>query len=260
MPWVKRGRRSASFAPQFWPDRCCLRSRVGAKAPSRRASAAEAATASVPSKCAWTEWPTCRFAATRVTSRPRAACPQSGCACSVTSRCPAIPTTSASRVSMDAAGNTCSRTRLPTTAWRSSALKIIAMAWKVTPATSSGVAETTTVATGTAAGGTITGMAAAVGAATVAAISTPTAPGWRQRPVEQQLGSQLPEQHSQQGQVADRWGERFVQRQPEPETGGLLRDDGRQGNFNYHCTMNPSGNVADSNYNWTSGNFNPQPR
>jgi len=32
----------------------------------------------------------------------------------------------------------------------------------------------------------------------------------------------------------------------------------RQGNLTYHCTMHPNGNVADSSYNLTSGNFNPQ--
>lgn len=40
--------------------------------------------------------------------------------------------------------------------------------------------------------------------------------------------------------------------------GNARGSNGRQGNFNYHCTMNPGGNVADSSYNWTSGNFNPQ--
>src|SRR5580700_1608070 len=113
---------------------------------------------------------------TRVTSRPRAACPRSGCACNVTSRCRAIPTTFASRVSMDAAGNTCSKTRLPTTAWRSSALKIIAAAWKAIPATSSGTVETITAPRGTVAGGTITGTAAVVGAEAVAAGILPLHP------------------------------------------------------------------------------------
>ena len=42
--------------------------------------------------------------------------------------------------------------------------------------------------------------------------------------------------------------------------GNARGNNGRQGNFNYHCTMHPGGNVADSNYNWTSGNFNPQPQ
>lgn len=34
------------------------------------------------------------------------------------------------------------------------------------------------------------------------------------------------------------------------------------GNINYHCTMHPNGNVADSNYNLTGGNLpgTPQPR
>ena len=42
--------------------------------------------------------------------------------------------------------------------------------------------------------------------------------------------------------------------------GNARGSNGRQGNFNYHCTMHPNGNVADSSYNWTSGNFNPQPQ
>ncbi len=42
--------------------------------------------------------------------------------------------------------------------------------------------------------------------------------------------------------------------------GNARGNNGRQGNFSYHCTMHPNGNVADSSYNWTSGNFNPQPR
>lgn len=42
--------------------------------------------------------------------------------------------------------------------------------------------------------------------------------------------------------------------------GNARGGNGRQGNFSYHCTMHPNGNVADSSYNWTSGNFNPQPR
>ena len=34
------------------------------------------------------------------------------------------------------------------------------------------------------------------------------------------------------------------------------------GNINYHCTMHPNGNVADSNFNVTNGNLpgTPQPR
>ena len=35
---------------------------------------------------------------------------------------------------------------------------------------------------------------------------------------------------------------------------------GRQGRIAYRCTMHPNGNVADSSYNVTSGNFGPQPR
>ncbi|HEY4900923.1 MAG TPA: hypothetical protein VIH91_08915 [Terriglobales bacterium] len=42
--------------------------------------------------------------------------------------------------------------------------------------------------------------------------------------------------------------------------GNARGSNGRQGNFTYHCTMHPNGNVADSNYNWTSGNFNPPPQ
>ena len=42
--------------------------------------------------------------------------------------------------------------------------------------------------------------------------------------------------------------------------GNARGSNGRQGNFSYHCTMHPNGNVADSSYNWTSGNFNPQPQ
>lgn len=42
--------------------------------------------------------------------------------------------------------------------------------------------------------------------------------------------------------------------------GNARANNGRQGNFSYHCTMHPNGNVADSSYNFNSGNFNPQPR
>jgi hypothetical protein len=42
--------------------------------------------------------------------------------------------------------------------------------------------------------------------------------------------------------------------------GNARGNNGRQGNFSYHCSMNPNGNVADSNFNWTSGNFNQQPQ
>ena len=42
--------------------------------------------------------------------------------------------------------------------------------------------------------------------------------------------------------------------------GNARGNNGRQGNFSYHCTMHPNGNVADSNFNWTSGNFNQQPQ
>ena len=42
--------------------------------------------------------------------------------------------------------------------------------------------------------------------------------------------------------------------------GNARANNGKQGNFSYHCTMHPNGNVADSSYNFTSGNFNPQPR
>ena len=42
--------------------------------------------------------------------------------------------------------------------------------------------------------------------------------------------------------------------------GNARGNNGRQGNFSYHCTMNPNGNVADSDFNWTSGNFNQQPQ
>jgi len=41
---------------------------------------------------------------------------------------------------------------------------------------------------------------------------------------------------------------------------GNARSNSRQGNFNYHCTMHPGGNVADSNFNWTGGNLGTQPR
>ena len=36
----------------------------------------------------------------------------------------------------------------------------------------------------------------------------------------------------------------------------------QSGNINYHCTMHPNGNVADSNFNVTNGNLpgTPQPR
>ena len=37
-------------------------------------------------------------------------------------------------------------------------------------------------------------------------------------------------------------------------------NNGRQGDFSYHCTAHPNGNVADSSYNWTAGNLGPTPR
>jgi hypothetical protein len=42
--------------------------------------------------------------------------------------------------------------------------------------------------------------------------------------------------------------------------GNARGSGGRQGTFSYHCTMHPNGNVAESSYNWTGGNFGPQPR
>ncbi len=42
--------------------------------------------------------------------------------------------------------------------------------------------------------------------------------------------------------------------------GNARASNNRQGSFNYHCTMQPNGNVADSNFNWTGGNLGIQPR
>jgi len=42
--------------------------------------------------------------------------------------------------------------------------------------------------------------------------------------------------------------------------GSARANNGKQGNFTYRCTMHPNGNVADSSYNFTGGNFAPQPR
>ena len=42
--------------------------------------------------------------------------------------------------------------------------------------------------------------------------------------------------------------------------GNARANNGKQGSFNYHCTMHTNGNVADSSYNFTGGNFGPQPR
>jgi hypothetical protein len=42
--------------------------------------------------------------------------------------------------------------------------------------------------------------------------------------------------------------------------GNARGNNGRQGNFSYHCSMHPGGNVADSNFNWTNGNLGMQPR
>ena len=40
-----------------------------------------------------------------------------------------------------------------------------------------------------------------------------------------------------------------------------VRDNqGRMGQIEYHCTMHPNGNVADSRYNVTQGPGTPQPR
>jgi hypothetical protein len=41
---------------------------------------------------------------------------------------------------------------------------------------------------------------------------------------------------------------------------GNARANNGQGNFNYHCTTHPNGNVADSSFNWTGGNLGMQPR
>lgn len=42
--------------------------------------------------------------------------------------------------------------------------------------------------------------------------------------------------------------------------GNARANNGKQGNFTYTCTMHTNGNVADSSYNFTGGNFGPQPR
>jgi hypothetical protein len=42
--------------------------------------------------------------------------------------------------------------------------------------------------------------------------------------------------------------------------GNARGNNGKQGNFSYHCSMHPGGNVADSNFNWTGGNLGMQPR
>lgn len=75
-------------------------------------------------------------------------------------------------------------------------------------------------------------------------------------------------------QVSSRYGGSSVSfnGQPKQSRGGsFVMVDGRarvqarnnqSGNIDYHCTMHPNGNVADSNFNVTSGNLpgTPQPR
>lgn len=74
-------------------------------------------------------------------------------------------------------------------------------------------------------------------------------------------------------QVASRYGGSVsFNGQPSQKKGGsFVMVDGRarvqarnnqSGNIDYHCTMNPNGNVADSNFNVTNGNLpgTPQPR
>ncbi len=79
-----------------------------------------------------------------------------------------------------------------------------------------------------------------------------------QRNIRNQISSQYNGSVSFNGQPSQKKAGSFVM----VDGNARVQAHGQWGNINYHCTMHPNGNVADSNFNVVSGNLpgNPQPR